>query len=74
MGMPKASQKRRNRAAFSPASMLSVPAADSGWLAMTSTVRPSTRPKPTTMFGANSGWTSRKSPWSTMCSMIVRMS
>ena len=69
--MLNASQKRTNRAAFSPASMLSVPAIALGWFAMTPTVRPSTRPKPTTMFGANSGCVSRKSSLSTMCSMIV---
>ena len=69
--MQNASQKRTNRAAFSPASMLSVPAIACGWLAMMPTVRPSTRPKPMTMFGAKSGCTSRKSPLSTMCSMTV---
>ena len=41
--------------------MSSVPAKCSGWLATTPTGRPSTRPKPTTMFGAYSAWISRNS-------------
>jgi hypothetical protein len=69
-----ASQVRTNRAAFSDASMSSVPASCSGWLATTPTLRPSTRPKPITMLGANSGCTSRKSPSSTTASTTVRMS
>jgi len=68
-GIENASQNRTNRAAFSPASMLSVPAICEGWFAMMPTLRPSTRPNPTTMLAANRGWTSRKSPSSTMCSM-----
>ena len=71
MGIENASQKRTNLAAFSPAGMLSVPAMALGWLATMPIERPSTRAKPTTMFGANSGWVSRKSPWSTMCSITV---
>ena len=54
--------------------MSSVPANCIGWLATTPTGRPSTRPNPTTMFGANSGCTSRNSPSSTTCSMTVCMS
>ncbi|MNU00976.1 hypothetical protein D3C72_2442340 [compost metagenome] len=46
--------------------MLSVPAICDGWLAMMPTDRPSMRPKPITMFGANSGCTSRKSSASTI--------
>ena len=38
------------------------PASWVGWLATTPTLRPSTRPNPTTMFGANRAWTSRNSP------------
>ncbi len=60
-GMLNASQVRTNRAAFSEASMSRVPANCIGWLATTPTERPSTRPKPITMFGANSGCTSRNS-------------
>ncbi len=51
IGIENASQKRTNRLAFSPASMLSVPAICDGWLAMMPTERPSMRPKPITMFG-----------------------
>ena len=57
--------------------MFSVPAIWLGWFAMMPTERPSMRAKPMTMFGANSGCTSRKSPWSTMPSMtdvhVVRL-
>ena len=49
--MEKASQNRTKRAAFSPASMFSVPAMELGWFATTPTVRPSIRPNPTTMLG-----------------------
>ena len=73
-GMLKASQVRTKRAAFSEASMSRVPANCIGWLATTPTERPSTRPKPTMMFGAHSGWISRKSPSSTTDSMTVCMS
>ncbi len=67
--MLKASQKRTNREAFSPASMFRVPAMALGWLATMPTERPSTRAKPMTMLGANSGWISRNSPPSTMPSI-----
>ena len=50
--MLNASQVRTNRAAFSAASMSRQPARCIGWLATTPTAAPSTRPKPTTMFGA----------------------
>ena len=60
--MLNASQVRTNRAAFSEASMSRQPANWVGWLATTPTDRPSTRPKPTTMFGANRACTSRNSP------------
>ena len=60
--------------AFSPASMLRVPAIWDGWFAMMPTVRPSTRPNPITMFGAKSGCTSRKSPESTRCAITWWMS
>ncbi len=73
-GMLNASQVRTNRAAFSDASMSRVPANCIGWFATTPTGRPSTRPKPTTMFGANIGCTSRKSSSSTTASMTVCMS
>ena len=43
-GMLKASQVRTKRAAFSEASMSSVPANCIGWLATTPTDLPSTRP------------------------------
>ena len=78
--MEKASQNRTKRLAFSPASMLRVPAICDGWFAMIPTERPSTRPNPMTMFGANSGCTSRNSPvpetaeGSTMCRMTSWMS
>ncbi len=72
--MENASQKRTKRLAFSPASMLRVPAMALGWLATIPMERPSTRAKPTRMLGAYSGWVSRNSPLSTMCSMIVCMS
>ena len=72
--MLKASQVRTNRAAFSEASMSRQPANCIGWLATMPTERPSTRPKPMMMFGANSGCTSRNSPSSTTCSMTVCMS
>ncbi len=74
IGMEKESQNRTKRAAFSPASMLSVPAIALGWLATMPIDRPSTRPKPMRMFGAYSGCTSRKSALSTTCSMTVCMS
>jgi hypothetical protein len=60
--MPNASQVRTNRAAFSDASMSRQPAKCIGWLATTPTGEPSTRPKPTTMFGAKPAWISRNSP------------
>ena len=60
--MLNASQVRTNRAAFSEASMSRQPARCIGWLATTPTDAPSTRPKPTTMFGANPACTSRNSP------------
>ena len=73
-GTLKASQVRTNRAAFSLASMSSVPAKCSGWLATTPTDRPSTRPKPHRMFVANCSCTSRNSPSSRTLSTTVRMS
>ena len=72
--MPNASQVRTKRAAFSLASMSSVPATCSGLLATTPTLRPSMRPKPTTMFCAHSSCTSTKSPSSSTASMTVCMS
>ncbi len=72
--MLKASQVRTKRAAFSEAAMSSVPAKLIGWLATTPTEWPSTRPKPTTMFGANPAWISRNSPSSTTCSITWCMS
>ncbi|MNW54081.1 hypothetical protein D3C74_316680 [compost metagenome] len=72
--MLNASHVRTNRAAFSAASMSSVPAIARGWLATTPTDWPSTCPKPISTFFANSGWTSRKSPSSRTCSITVRMS
>ena len=73
-GTLNASQVRTKRAAFSEASMSRVPANCIGWLATTPTGRPSTRPKPISRFGANSGWTSRNSPSSTTDSITVCMS
>ena len=54
--------------------MSSVPANCMGLLATTPTERPSTRPKPMRMFGANSGCTSRNSPSSSTFSMTACMS
>lgn len=45
-----------------------------GWFATTPTECPSTRPKPTRMFGANNGCTSRKSPSSSTRLMTSCMS
>ena len=73
-GMLKASQVRTKRAAFSEASMSRVPANCIGWLATIPTGWPSTRPKPTMMFGANSACTSRNSPSSTTAVMTSCMS
>jgi hypothetical protein len=61
----KASQKRTKRAAFTEASMSRAPAITLGWLATTPTGWPSSLAKPTTMFMAWKGWTSRNSPRST---------
>ena len=72
--MLNASQVRTKRAAFSDASMSRVPANCIGWLATTPTDRPSTRPKPTMMLGANSACTSRNSPSSSTDSITVCMS
>ena len=49
-GMLKALQNRMNRAALSEALMSRTPDSTIGWLAMTPTVRPRMRAKPTTMF------------------------
>ena len=73
-GMLNASQNRTKRAAFSEASMSRVPANCIGWLATTPTGCPSTRPKPTMMFGANSACTSRNSSSSTVAVMTSCMS
>ena len=54
--------------------MSRVPANCIGWFATTPTGRPSTRPKPTIMFGANSVCTSRNSPSSSTASIAVCMS
>ena len=51
-GIPKASHVRTKRAAFSLAAISKVPAKACGWFAMIPTEWPSTRPKPTRMFGA----------------------
>ncbi|CAB4837254.1 unannotated protein [freshwater metagenome] len=51
-GIPKASQVRTKRAAFSLAAISNVPASACGWLAIIPTERPSIRPKPTRIFGA----------------------
>ena len=51
--------------------MSSVPANCIGWLATTPTGWPSTRPKPTMMFGANSACTSRNSPSSSDVAVIT---
>ena len=72
--MLNASQVRTKRAAFSDASMSRVPANCIGWLATTPTGEPSTRPNPTTMLGANSAITSRKSSSSTTAVMTSCMS
>ncbi len=72
--MLKASQVRTNRAAFSEASMSSVPANCIGWLATMPTDFPSTRPKPIRMFGANSAITSRNSSSSTTAVITSCMS
>ena len=65
-GMLNASHVRTNRAAFSDASMSSVPASTLGWLATIPTARPSSRANPITTFIAQNGKTSKKSPSSTM--------
>ncbi|CDR17863.1 predicted protein [Streptomyces iranensis] len=49
------------------------PADRIGWLATMPTGWPSTRPKPVTMFGANSGCVSKNSASSRMCSITVCM-
>ena len=72
--MLNASHMRTNRAAFSEASMSSVPAICDGWFAMMPTLYPSTRPKPTRTLRANSGWTSRNSSSSSTARSTVSMS
>src|SRR5438093_1228348 len=59
-GTLKQSQKRTKRAAFTEAAMSRQPARCAGWLATMPTGRPPSRPKPTTMFGANVACTSKK--------------
>ncbi len=73
-GMLKQSQNRTNRAAFTEALMSRHPARCAGWLATMPTGRPPSRPKPTTMFGANPACTSKKYRSSRTVSMIVFMS
>ena len=51
-GMLKASQKRTKRAAFTDASMSSVPARCAGWFATMPTERPPSRANPTMMLRA----------------------
>ena len=54
--------------------MSSVPARCWGWLAITPTVRPSSRARPMTRLGAWSGRSSRNESWSTTSSMTPRTS
>ena len=72
--MENASQVRTNLAAFSEASISRQPAKCIGWLATTPTGAPATRPKPTTMFGANAAWTSQNVSSSSTVSMTRWMS
>jgi hypothetical protein len=51
-GILKASQKRTKRAAFTDASMSSVPARNAGWFATMPMLRPPSRASPTTMLRA----------------------
>ena len=69
--MENASHVRTNRAAFSLASMSRVPANCIGWLATTPTGEPSTRPKPTTMFGAKPQGVLNYSPEGRMLALIA---
>ena len=73
-GTLNASQVRTKRAAFSDASMSSVPASTWGWLPTIPTTWPSMRAKPQTMFIAHSWCTSKKSPSSTTSAMTFFMS
>ena len=74
IGMLKQSQKRTKRAALRLASESSTPASTIGWLATKPTVRPSTRPKPVTMFPAKPAWISKKSASSAVFRISSRMS
>ena len=73
-GTLNASHVRTKRAAFSDASMSSVPASTCGWLPTMPTTWPSMRANPHTMFIAQSGKTSKKSPSSTTSAMTFFMS
>ena len=59
-GMLKASQKRTKRAAFGRGVDIKGSRQVVGLVGDDSDRRPFRRPKPMTMFGANSGWTSKK--------------
>ena len=72
--MLKASQVRTKRAALEDESMSSTPASTIGWLPTTPTVCPPSRAKPQTMFCAQCGRYSMKSPSSTTWLMTSRMS
>ena len=69
-----ASHVRTKRAAFSDASMSSVPASTCGWLPTMPTTWPSMRANPHTMFIAQSAFTSKNSPSSTTSAMTFFMS
>ena len=57
-GIPNASHRRTKRAAFSALSEFRQPPSRSGLLASTPTVRPDSRPSPTTIDGAQLAWNS----------------
>jgi len=72
--MLNASQKRMKRAALVDALMSIAPASTLGWLPTIPIGWPPSRPKPTTMFCAKKGWTSRKRRSSTSRTITSRMS
>ena len=72
--MLKQSQNRTKRAALVDELMSRVPARTFGWFPTTPTGRPSRRAKPTTMFCAQSAWTSSHESRSTTRPITSRMS
>ena len=74
IGIPKASQVRTKRAAFSDEAMSSTPASWLGWLPTMPIECPLRRAKPVRMFIAYVGWISKKSPSSTIERITACMS